>query len=205
MTSFTELYNRLLKAALGNSLSDEVEKIQQEKYDAYQLDCLLNPKNHPAIIRIGECDCDETQKNACAAKCLFDSLYKDENGNISVNMDLCVGCGDCIENCHAKKLVDNKDVIATLEAVKNAKGPVYAMIAPAFVNQYSAEISPSKLRAAFKRLGFTGMVEVALFADILTLKEALEFDKNIVDEKDYQLTSCCCPMWIAMISVFTTN
>lgn len=35
--------------------------------------------------------------------------------------------------------------------------------------------------------------------DILTLKEALEFDKNIVNEKDYQLTSCCCPMWIAMI------
>ena len=43
------------------------------------------------------------------------------------------------------------------------------------------------------------MVEVALFADILTLKEALEFDKNINSENDYQLTSCCCPIWIAMI------
>ena len=43
------------------------------------------------------------------------------------------------------------------------------------------------------------MVEVALFADLLTLKEALEFDKNILTEADYQLTSCCCPMWIAMI------
>ena len=43
------------------------------------------------------------------------------------------------------------------------------------------------------------MIEVALFADILTLKEALEFDRNIVTEADYQLTSCCCPMWIGMI------
>ena len=43
------------------------------------------------------------------------------------------------------------------------------------------------------------MLEVALFADILTLKEALEFDKNIRTEADFQLTSCCCPMWIAMI------
>lgn len=43
------------------------------------------------------------------------------------------------------------------------------------------------------------MVEVAVFADILTLKEALEFDRNIKEEKDFQLTSCCCPMWIAMI------
>ena len=56
-----------------------------------------------------------------------------------------------------------------------------------------------QLRSAFKALGFTGMVEVALFADILTLKEALEFDKNVQGIGDYQLTSCCCPVWIAMI------
>ena len=40
------------------------------------------------------------------------------------------------------------------------------------------------------------MIEVSLFADILTLKEALEFDKNIKEESDFQLTSCCCPVWI---------
>lgn len=43
------------------------------------------------------------------------------------------------------------------------------------------------------------MVEVALFADILTLKEALEFDATIHTDQDFLLTSCCCPMWIAMI------
>ena len=43
------------------------------------------------------------------------------------------------------------------------------------------------------------MVEVALFADVLTLKEALEFDHHVKTEKDFQLTSCCCPVWIAMI------
>ena len=43
------------------------------------------------------------------------------------------------------------------------------------------------------------MLEVAVFADILTLKEALEFDRNIQSEDQFQLTSCCCPMWIAMI------
>ena len=58
---------------------------------------------------------------------------------------------------------------------------------------------PGRLRSAFKALGFDGMIEVALFADILTLKEALEFDRNILTEADYQLTSCCCPMWIGMI------
>ena len=40
---------------------------------------------------------------------------------------------------------------------------------------------------------------MALFADILTMKEALEFDRHINSREDFQLTSCCCPVWIAMI------
>lgn len=50
-----------------------------------------------------------------------------------------------------------------------------------------------KMRSTLKALGFTGMLEVAAFADILTLKEALEFDKNINSEGDFQLTSCSLP------------
>lgn len=199
MESFQELYNHLTKAALENNLSKEVEKIKREPYDPHHLDCLLNPKKYPVVIRTSDCDCSEKQKETCAAGCVFDALYKDENGNVSINPDLCVGCSDCIDNCHAKKLTASKDILPALEAVHNSKVPVYAMIAPAFINQYSSNVTPGKLRSAFKRIGFTGLIEVALFADILTLKEALEFDKNIINEKDYQLTSCCCPMWIAMI------
>ena len=40
------------------------------------------------------------------------------------------------------------------------------------------------------------MVEVALFADILTIKEAFEFNKLVKDKTDFFLTSCCCPLWI---------
>jgi iron only hydrogenase large subunit-like protein len=43
------------------------------------------------------------------------------------------------------------------------------------------------------------MIEVALFADILTLKEALEFDAAVQISGDFVLTSCCCPIWVAMI------
>lgn len=73
------------------------------------------------------------------------------------------------------------------------------MVAPAVAGQFGPNVTMGKLRTAFKRLGFTGMLEVAVFADILTLKEALEFDRNIQSEDQFQLTSCCCPMWIAMI------
>lgn len=199
MITFHELYDRLLKASLEDRVPNELDKLKEEEYDPHQLDCLLYPDKHPPVIRLADCDCSQDQKTACAGKCMFDALFQDKDGNIAVNSDACVGCRECIENCNQKKLTDSKDILPVLNAVYHSDAPVYALIAPAFVNQFTEEVTPGKLRSAFKKVGFTGMLEVALFADILTLKEALEFDKNIVKEEDFQLTSCCCPMWIAMI------
>ncbi len=200
MQAFNELYKRLAKAAVENRTNEEVKSAIEEGYDSHQLDCLLHPKEYASVWKISDCDCcEDTKCSICTVKCLFDAIEKDEKGNTIINKDLCVGCSECIDNCKAQKLVASKDIIPALDAVKSEKGPVYAMIAPAFISQFSEKVTPGKLRSAFKSLGFAGMVEVALFADILTLKEALEFDRTIVNEKDYLLTSCCCPMWIAML------
>lgn len=43
------------------------------------------------------------------------------------------------------------------------------------------------------------MIEVAFFADMLTLKEAIEFDHLVKNKDDLMITSCCCPMWVAMV------
>lgn len=43
------------------------------------------------------------------------------------------------------------------------------------------------------------MVEVALFADILTIKEAYEFNRLVKSKEDFFLTSCCCPVWINLV------
>ncbi|MEG1179993.1 MAG: [Fe-Fe] hydrogenase large subunit C-terminal domain-containing protein [Oscillospiraceae bacterium] len=199
MTSFYELYERLLKAVLEDKIQGELDELRKDEFDPHHLDCLLNPQNHAPVIRLGECKCSDEDEAGCAGKCLFDAISRDVNGNVSINNDSCVGCGVCSENCHAKNLIESRDILPTLNSVYHSGTPVYAMIAPAFVNQFTNEVTPGKLRTAFKQIGFTGMVEVALFADILTLKEALEFDEKIVDQHDFQLTSCCCPMWIAMI------
>ena len=196
--TFEELYNRLLKSSVTGNFAEELDLVKQQGYDPHHLSCLLGPENHPVVIRTDACTCDNAKLEQCRARCYFDALFIDD-GAVSIDPKLCVGCGDCIRNCDAKKLTESRDILPALNALRNAEAPVYAMIAPAFINQYSAAVTPGKLRAAFKQIGFAGMVEVALFADILTLKEALEFDKNIQTEQDYQLTSCCCPMWIAMI------
>lgn len=198
MITFEDLYKRLLKASINNEEEKELKQIKKEKYDPYHLDCLLNPQNHSIVLKLGECDCPDGKENKCKIKCLFNALYND-NGNVKVKKDACTGCSSCVDSCKAEKLKASRDILPALKSIHEKKGPVYALIAPAFVGQFSEVVTPGKLRTAFKKLGFDGMVEVALFADILTLKEALEFDKNINNENDYQLTSCCCPIWIAMI------
>ncbi len=197
--TFEALYNLLLKRSVQESAPLELNLLKQEGYDPHQLSCLLSPNEHPLVFHTGDCDCADDQKTACRNGCMFDALFLSETGNLEVNAQNCVGCADCVKNCKANKLAESRDILPALAAIRDASAPVYAMIAPAFINQYSEAVTPGKLRTAFKKIGFSGMVEVALFADILTLKEALEFDQNIHTEQDFQLTSCCCPMWIGMI------
>lgn len=104
-----------------------------------------------------------------------------------------------VNTCMEGASVKGADTAAVLSVLAEQNRKVYALIAPAFMGQFGADISPGRVRAAFKAVGFWGMVEVAVFADILTLKEALEFDRHVVKQTDFQLTSCCCPVWISMI------
>ncbi len=197
MKTFTELYNQ----AVSLALQDDPQGLEAalKEYDPYHLDCLLHPEKHPLVIRTGACDCPPEERAVCAARCPFDAMRVGEDGNMEIDPESCVGCADCIDGCAREKLKASTDILPALKAVRSSKGLAYALVAPAFLGQFTEAVTPGKLRTALKAVGFDGMIEVALFADILTLKEALEFDRNIRTEADYQLTSCCCPMWIAMI------
>lgn len=200
MQSFTSLYSRLMKAGVGGQLDSELSKASAEPdCDPHQLDCLLRPKLHAPVVRLGQCSCSADQCSQCGEVCFFKAITHDENGCAVISKDNCVGCGDCIVACKEHNLAEIKEAVPLFEIINEGKRPVYAMIAPAYISQFSKAVTPGKLRSAFKQLGFAGMIEVALFADILTLKEALEFDKAIQADGDFMLTSCCCPMWIGMI------
>lgn len=152
--TFEELYRTMLKQAVerGSVQADDLEA------SAGHLDCLLHPQDHPLVWPLNPCTCPKEETH-CAAACLFDAIVRRDDGTLAVDPDRCSGCGACIQACQSGNLTASRDVLPALDAVKHAKGPVYALIAPAFLGQFSTVVTPGRLRSAFKLLGFTGMVE----------------------------------------------
>ncbi len=192
METFEELYHHVLEGKISTK-----EPLPKE-YDPRHLDCLVHPEKYASVLQVKECEKCAYDK-ACQNSCVFDAIAADEEGKLYIDPEKCVGCEACINAGESGNLTASRDVLPAMKAVRESKGRAYVLVAPAFFGQFSKKVTPGRLRTAFKALGFSGMVEVALFADILTLKEALEFNQHVQEIGDYQLTSCCCPVWIAMI------
>lgn len=153
------------------------------------------------VVKVGDCGIrciDKDGLTSCQKSCPFGAVDVLLEKNISSINDKCVDCGNCIAACDRGHLIDKIEFFPLVEYLQG-KEDVYAIIAPAYIGQFGEGVTPQKLRRALKAIGFKDMIEVALFADILTLKEAVEFNKHVNKQKDFMITSCCCPMWVAMI------
>ncbi len=195
--TFNDLYTGLLRSAAEKN-HGAYQRLLRANKDGTSIDCLLHPSMYAPVFLTQPCDCGKDGTPECVRRCIYNAIRRDKAGDLVIDKERCVGCAECLEACASGKLTASRDVLPVLEVLKKAGGPVYAMVAPAIVGQFG-DVSIGRLRSAFKAIGFAGMVEVALLADILTLKEALIFDKKIKTDEDLMLTSCCCPVWIAMV------
>ena len=175
MATFQELYQTLLAAQARSNLPEAIKYIRtQQDFDPKQLDCLLNPQKHPLVWRTGECGCAPGE-GACERACPFDAIHSGpvEGGRVAIDVTRCVGCSACIDACAAKKLEASRDAVAAMEAVRRHEGPVYALVAPAFMGQFSEAVTPGMLRSAFLQLGFDGMRAGEVCADVRSANKAL--------------------------------
>jgi iron only hydrogenase large subunit-like protein len=207
--TYEQIFKDLVKSAYDGKLAEDVEKLKSlgdDDINRYVDYATGRGDPDKVVFKVKDCRGDAgCEKRKCEVACLFHAIERDEQGNVIIKHDYCESCGACIEACDYKHLVDRKEFIPLIEVLKDRSVPVYAIVAPAFFGQFGPDVTPGKLRAALKHLGFYGMVEVALFADILTLKEALEFDTHVHKEGDFVLTSCCCPMWVGMVKKVYTK
>ena len=136
------------------------------------------------------------QERPCAAACGMDAISTDENGKADIDYDKCVSCGMCLVNCPFGAIADKSQIFQVIRAIQSGER-VYAAVAPAFVGQFGPKVTPGKLRAAMKALGFADVFEVAVGADLCATQEAIDFIREVPEKLPFMATSCC-PAWSMM-------
>ncbi|MBQ0064529.1 MAG: 4Fe-4S dicluster domain-containing protein [Firmicutes bacterium] len=132
----------------------------------------------------------------CAVNCGMNAIISDEEGKAQINYDKCVSCGQCLVNCPFGAIVDKGQIFQTIYAMKEGY-EVIAAVAPAFVGQFGAKVTPEKMKTALLELGFADVVEVAIGADLCTIEEAEDFLNKVPEKQPFMATSCC-PAWSVM-------
>lgn len=139
-----------------------------------------------AIVRV---------ERPCAKACGMDAIHSDQYGRAEIDYNKCVSCGMCLVNCPFGAIVDKGQIFQLIQSIKRGDR-VIAIVAPAFVNQFPG-VTPAKLREAMKLLGFAGISEVAIGADLCTIDEAKDFMEEVPSKHPFMGTSCC-PAWSVM-------
>ena len=132
----------------------------------------------------------------CAVACGMKAIKSDEYGRAEIDQEKCVSCGMCLANCPFGAIADKAQIFQCIQALRGDT-PVYAAIAPAIAGQFGKDLTPEKMRAAFLKLGFADLVEVAIGADLCTLQEARDFLNEVPEKLPFMGTSCC-PAWSVM-------
>lgn len=136
------------------------------------------------------------RKRPCQNACKIKAISINENNAASIDNKKCISCGACVYQCPFGAIMDKSfllnvvDLLKKSEQGKNYK--LYAVVAPSISSQF-AYAKLGQVITGLKKLGFHTVVEAALGADLVAMKESRE-----LVEKGF-LTSSCCPAFVAYI------
>ena len=130
-------------------------------------------------------------KRPCEVACKVKAITMDNNHTAVINNDKCIQCGACVYQCPFGAIVDKSYILDAIEMLKN-KEEVYAIVAPSISAQF-VYATLGQVVSGIKELGFTGVIEAALGADLVAYYEAIE-----LVEKGF-LTTSCCPAFVNFI------
>lgn len=136
------------------------------------------------------------RERPCQKSCGMNAIESDEHGKAKINYEKCVSCGMCIVNCPFGAIADKSQIFQVIHSLKS-DDEVYAIMAPAFVGQFGPKVNLKTIDDAMGKLGFTGVYEVSIGADLSTVEEAEDFLSKVPNQLKFMGTSCC-PSWSVM-------
>lgn len=132
----------------------------------------------------------------CKRSCPVNAISMDENNIVVIDEEKCIQCGSCIKDCPFGAISDRSFIVDVINLIKEGK-EVYAIVAPAIEGQFGPTASIGKLTNALIDLGFTGLYEASIGADLVADSESKEWAEAYKEGK--KMTTSCCPAFVNMI------
>jgi len=151
----------------------------------------------------------------CSEVCPVNAIEGEKGNPQSINRDLCVLCGQCVQICSAYSLGNNKNNepdfaaynIGRLNELKSALNnsnlikmvqcapAVRVSIAEDFGLEFGS-LTPGKLAAVLRSLGFDRIYDTNFGADITIMEEGSELIKRVLSNKNLPMFTSCCSAWV---------
>ena len=121
----------------------------------------------------------------------------------SLSETSCINCGQCIVACPVGALYERDDTDKVLEAIADPSKHVMICTAPSVRAQIGECFGyepgtdcEGKMVAALKKLGFDGVYDMNLTADLTIMEEATEFLGRVKNGGALPMITSCSPGWI---------
>ena len=115
----------------------------------------------------------------------------------------CVNCGQCIVSCPVGALRENDETQKVWDAIADDSKHVVVSVAPAIRATLGEEFDmplgsmvKGKIAAALRRMGFDGVFDLDVTADLTILEEGTEFLERLQNGGTLPLITSCSPGWI---------
>ncbi len=140
-----------------------------------------------------------SRKRPCQNACKVKAISMNEEKAATIDNSKCIQCGACVYHWPFGAILDKSYILDVINILKDSaadtnkkNNKVYAVVAPSVSSQFSyAKLG--QVITGMKKLGFHDVIEAALGADMVAMKEAKELAEKGI------LTNSCCPAFVQYV------